>query len=346
MNTKSFIIFELQRNKNYHTGNQVEIKSLYQVISFLILYYIIRELQHITTQQIGDPDVITKPGYAHVQITDSIVTVYQLLTMNIDKDKIEPYPATETFEMNKVSVKIPPFWADKPDIWFYQVEAQFSILKIVSEETRFNYLVAQLEPRYVEHIWDIVKENTGDKYSLAKARLLKNFQDSEEKQIKQLLTGLELGDQKPSELCRKMKALSSNLVSEKVLRTLWLEKLPVHIKNILVVSDEDLEKITLMADKIVAMNSSSEICSNVKDEDTFNALRNKISDLEKQISALTCQNRRSRSRTPNANRNMHRSRSRARFDQNGKYCYYHFRFGKNCKPEKCREPCAWSKQGN
>ncbi|GFX14754.1 hypothetical protein TNCV_1484981 [Trichonephila clavipes] len=49
----------------------------------------------------------------------------------------------ETFEAYKVSVKIPPFWEEKPEIWFFQVEAEFSIANIKQEETKFNYLVAQ-----------------------------------------------------------------------------------------------------------------------------------------------------------------------------------------------------------
>ncbi|GFV17809.1 hypothetical protein TNCV_299001 [Trichonephila clavipes] len=38
-----------------------------------------------------------------------------------------------------------------------------------------------------------------------------------------------------------------------------------------------------------------------------------------------------------------RSRSRKRFDPKGKYCYFHFRFGARCKPEKCSPPCAWNR---
>lgn len=31
------------------------------------------------------------------------------------------------YETNKFSVKMPPFWTDKPEMWFCQVEAQFAI---------------------------------------------------------------------------------------------------------------------------------------------------------------------------------------------------------------------------
>lgn len=63
-------------------------------------------------------------------------------------------------------------------MWFYQVEAQFKMSGITSEETRFNYLVAQLEPKYIETIWDIIKDSATEKYSKAKARLLGTFKES------------------------------------------------------------------------------------------------------------------------------------------------------------------------
>ncbi|GFQ94627.1 transposon Ty3-G Gag-Pol polyprotein [Trichonephila clavata] len=90
----------------------------------------------------------------------------------------------QKFEANKVSVKIPPFWEEKPEIGFFQVEAQFSIANISQEETKFNYLVAQLDPKFFENIWDIIQSNEKNKYSCAKSRLLSTFKESEEKTLK------------------------------------------------------------------------------------------------------------------------------------------------------------------
>ncbi|GFQ68293.1 transposon Ty3-G Gag-Pol polyprotein [Trichonephila clavata] len=111
----------------------------------------------------------------------------------------------QKFEANKVSVKIPPFWEEKPEIWFFQVEAQFSIANINQEETKFNYIVVQLDPKFIENIWNIIQSNEKNKYSCAKSRLLSTFKRSEEKSIKKLLTGISLGDMKPSQLLREMK---------------------------------------------------------------------------------------------------------------------------------------------
>ena len=66
----------------------------------------------------------------------------------------------------------------------YQVLAQFKINGIVSEETKFNYLASQLEPKYVENIWDIVTSNSSTKYSESKTRLLNLFKETESTRIK------------------------------------------------------------------------------------------------------------------------------------------------------------------
>ncbi|GBN50100.1 hypothetical protein AVEN_154697-1 [Araneus ventricosus] len=160
-------------------------------------------------------------------------------------------PASEKLEASGIRIKIPPFWTDKPEIWFYQVEAQFQICKITSEDTKFNYLVAQLEPRFLENIWDIIKDPSVNKYSTAKERLLITFKESGNKKIKRLITGLELGDMIPSKLLRKMPSLGEPDISENVLRTLWLEKMPDTVKSIVIVREESLEKLAAMADKIV-----------------------------------------------------------------------------------------------
>lgn len=251
----------------------------------------------------------------------------------------------EKLEASAVSIKIPPFWTDKPEIWFYQVEAQFTICKITAEETKFNYLVAQLEPRVLENIWDIIQDATdASKYSTAKKRLLSTFKESENVRIKKLITGLELGDMMPSQLLRKMRSLGHSDISENVLRTLWLEKMPNNVKSIVIVSEESLDKIAAMADKIMEMTPrTAELATVQKDPAILDQLLSKISALENQIASMSMQRE---SRSPHRHRSRSRSRSQRRFDPQGKFCFFHYRFGKKCRPEKCVQPCAWKDSEN
>ena len=59
-----------------------------------------------------------------------------------------------------------------------------------------------------------------DKYNKLKETLIARFTDSQEKQILMLLLGIELGDKKPSQLLRDMRALAMENATEGLLRTL------------------------------------------------------------------------------------------------------------------------------
>lgn len=45
-------------------------------------------------------------------------------------------------EMTKISVRVPPFWAENPKMWFIQLEAQFEISGITTDRTKFYSVVA------------------------------------------------------------------------------------------------------------------------------------------------------------------------------------------------------------
>lgn len=245
-------------------------------------------------------------------------------------------------EVSRVSVKIPPFWIERPEVWFFQVEAQFKISGITCEDTKFNYLVAQLEPKYVDSIWDIVTGTSKGKYADAKKRLLALFQDSEANRLKKLVTGIEMGDMKPSQFLQKLRTVATKDVSENLLKTLWLEKLPDSMKNIILVSDAELSKLAEMADKIADMNPQRSICAAAAPNPD---LMERIAMLEQQIATLTVQQRhRSAERQPNRHRS--RSSSRRRFNPKGSLCFYHYKFGENCFPEKCKQPCSWKSSEN
>ncbi|QQP40337.1 Uncharacterized protein FKW44_014343 [Caligus rogercresseyi] len=42
--------------------------------------------------------------------------------------------------VNKVSVQVPPFWSNDPDLWFAKVEAQFATANVTASSTKFNHV--------------------------------------------------------------------------------------------------------------------------------------------------------------------------------------------------------------
>jgi hypothetical protein len=54
-------------------------------------------------------------------------------------------PATKNeAELARVSVKIPPVWRKNIQVWFLQIEAQFSKAGITNENAKFNHVVGSL----------------------------------------------------------------------------------------------------------------------------------------------------------------------------------------------------------
>ncbi|GFV12135.1 uncharacterized protein TNCV_784631 [Trichonephila clavipes] len=198
----------------------------------------------------------------------------------------------------------------------------------------FSHLVAQLEPKVLEDIWDIVKDPNPNKYSATKERLLKIFVESEIKKIKRLLTGIELGDMLLSHLLRKMRALAGTDVSEKALRTLWLDKMPDFVKCMVIVSEEHLDKIAAMADKIIEMAPRTVDIAAVQDSTGVYELLSKLVSLEEQLASLKLL-RKFRSSSPHHHqRSRSRSKSRRRYNPEvGRYCYYHFRLRSASRPQ-------------
>ena len=70
--------------------------------------------------------------------------------------------------------------------------------------------------------------------------------------LDRLLSGLQLGDKKPSQLLREMQSLATDQISEPVLTNLWLQRLPTHAQEILsCMESAELTKISIAADKIL-----------------------------------------------------------------------------------------------
>lgn len=239
-----------------------------------------------------------------------------------------------------VSLKLPPFWPNDPALWFAQVEAQFATRNITVEKTKFDYVIASLQPEFATEVRDLILSPPADNpYAALKKALVDRTAASEQRRLQQLLTEEELGDRKPSQLLRRMFQLLGDKAAgteKSFIRELFLQRLPVHVRMVLASTPATVttEELASLADKIVEVAAPS--VSAIPSSQGFAA---DISDLKSEITQLkqlvVSQSRgrpaRSRARTPTPSPPTALSQD---------LCWYHQKFGQTAR--KCKQPCSWN----
>jgi len=241
---------------------------------------------------------------------------------------------------------------------FVQLESEFSAYRICSDDQKYNAVLQHLDEATSDIIADVLEKPPDfDRYENLKRILIARLTDSEEKQLRTLLLGLELGDKKPSQLLREMKSLAGSRVSDDLLRTLWLQRLLTRMQELLLIFDNSsLDKLVECADKIFEHPTTLEVHATEARMSLGGSSRERADDpirqLTMQVAQLTAQVRRlerprggerhwrDRSRGRSRNRGRHRqaSSSASASESTTGLCYYHERFGD--RAYKCRPPCS------
>ncbi|XP_037941334.1 patched domain-containing protein 3-like [Teleopsis dalmanni] len=79
---------------------------------------------------------------------------------------------------------------------------------------------------------------------------LKRYSESEQRKIQRLLSEVELGDRRPTQLLTELTALAKDKVSDEFLKSLWLKRLPPQVRAILQASNVALAELAKLADRI------------------------------------------------------------------------------------------------
>ncbi|XP_047537871.1 uncharacterized protein LOC125071593 [Vanessa atalanta] len=252
-----------------------------------------------------------------------------------------------------VQSRILPFWRDLPRSWFIQFEVVVDPLK-TSDDQRFRYVLQQLQTTDLQHVTDILYETPAtEKYNTLKNRLLAVYEKSDVKNFQKLISGLQLGDQKPSQLLRKMRELSSGMITNDGLRIEWLNHLPTQVRVVLSVNTESsLDTLAAMADKMVEYSEPTTIAAISTSTPTNDAVSTQFAILTKQLEKLSLEINeiRGRSKYRRQSRQHYRSQSRSRPSSSYRNksavkpgdatweCKYHYRFGDKAK--RCESPCC------
>ena len=242
-----------------------------------------------------------------------------------------------------VNIKLPPFWPADPEVWFAQVEAQFTTRGITAQKTRFDYIVASLSSEFATEVRDLILKPPGDHpYDTLKTQLIKRTAASEQRKLQQFFNAEELGDRKPTQLLRRMQQLLGDKAGAPdrdgtFLRELFLQRLPSNVRMVLASTDESLalDKLAELADKVmeVATPSVSAIATpQITTE--VEQLCTEVTRLQELVKSLTTQARQRSTSNPRRSPNPARPRPAA----DPTLCWYHQKFGEAA--HKCRQPCA------
>jgi hypothetical protein len=244
-----------------------------------------------------------------------------------------------------VSMKLPPFWPADPEVWFAQIEAQFTARGVTAQKTRFDYVVSCLSPEFATEARDLLLNPPEDRpYDTLKVQLIKRTAASAQHKLQQLISDEELGDRKPSQLLRRMQQLLGDTAdAAPFLREHFLQRLPANVRMVLASTDSstDLSKLAELADKV--MEVATPTIANLSDPAPIAAgisssevkqLREEVSRLTGLVESLTM---RSCPRSPSRPPRRVTSPSMPRLSHEP-LCWYQCKYGDDA--QKCREPCT------
>uniref|UniRef100_A0A2A4JI65 DUF7041 domain-containing protein n=1 Tax=Heliothis virescens TaxID=7102 RepID=A0A2A4JI65_HELVI len=263
------------------------------------------------------------------------------------------------------SQRIPLIWRDRIRLWFAQFEAIMSPQK-KGDQVMYEVLVGQLERQDLDEISDIIlRPPEKNRYETLKNRLLQVYDESEQRQVQRLLSEMELGDLKPSQLLRRMRNLAADNISDSTLRVMWTNHLPQSVRAVLAVSDNiakhsDLHDLAVMADKILEQTHPTGAVAAIsvppppRASTSSSSIEAKIEMLIEEIAELKARDRRSfdrhRSRSSSRTRQQRAPRGRNRSNTprrqppgQANICYYHRRFGADA--QRCTRPCDYENGG-
>ncbi|XP_023247538.1 uncharacterized protein LOC111643634 [Copidosoma floridanum] len=265
--------------------------------------------------------------------------------------------------MSVAPLRLPPFWKVNPTVWFIRIEAAFNNHRIRADSSKFDYVVAALDDATVQEIADVLMAPPAEgKYDFLKAEIFKRMTDMADQRLRKLLTQLELGDQKPSQLLRHMKALAGTAVTDDAIRVRWFDLLPPSVaRSLRVVKSTPLDELASLADELIQdyphvaavhPQATKPQTAGQSSAPTVESLAKEMASLRQSVAQLLNIAKRQpegqqRGRSTTQSQGGPRSRSNTpNRDPNDPWCWYHRTLGNNAR--NCRPPCNFtpSNQGN
>lgn len=223
-------------------------------------------------------------------------------------------------EINAVTVNLPTFWREQPELWFAQAEGQFRLRGITDENAKFDHVITSLDAITVANVSNLMRNRpTTTPYTRLRQRLAHIYELSDRERASRLLDIGHLGDQKPSELANKMLNMLEDRDANFLIRELFLRALPREVHAIVESSTSEFRELAHEADQ--HFTSSGRMVGNV----TETAVSPATETLPEIPAAFN--NRRLNNRPPNAGRTIHQGTKHRPSDQqtDSDLCFYQVR---------------------
>ncbi len=140
-------------------------------------------------------------------------------------------------------------------------------------------------------------------YPTLKNRIITQFADSEQKRVKKLLQEQELGDMRPSQLLREMRSLAGSEINDNILKSIWMSRLSSKMRLIISISNDPLDKVALLADKISEVSDTPHVHAVEVQHTATHAqfsIEQQLAEITKEIASIKANiNRRYRSQSRN-----------------------------------------------
>jgi len=255
----------------------------------------------------------------------------------------QPLTSTATLISNAVDgvthvPRLPNFWTHSPHEWFLHADAVFANQKIRADTPRVNHVLAALNEEAVKAVSDLIGLNTS--YTNLKDRLISTFSVPPSTRFRTIVEPGGMGDRRPSQMLRDMRAVLPNSLDDCALREFWLQKLPSNIRAIVSGLDGTLSDVAERADRVLEASSSRDVFAvqSSNSDERLRALEAAVLSLTTQISnLLTSQQSRG-----NSGFRRNRSRSKSHTQNNAKWCSYHNQYGADAR--RCKPPCAFKSE--
>lgn len=203
-----------------------------------------------------------------------------------------------------------------------------------------------------------------DKYETIKQILIDRYSITEEKKLEAILSKTEIGDQRPSDLLHQIKSMAEREFSAKLIKQLWIRRLPDYIQAALVPQqDKQEEDLAGIADRLHDLVGSkpshiNSVTQPIQTKSSNNTnLEHILTKVIDRLDKLEQRTNYARNRSPRRNTfspgRQHKNyqqqtatqaaptqQSNTSYKQPQNVCWYHNRFGN--RATKCSKPCGFN----